>query len=74
MLNEVHEIKTNTSKVKDVGVPNIPVLMFSSNGEGTGCNEDVRRSHQQSYIEKVEYGDKINLDCSHYVYDIKYEK
>ena len=74
MLNEVYEIKTNASKVKEGGVPNIPVLIFSSNGEGTGWNEDVWRSHQQSYIEKVEYGDKINLDCSHYVHDIKYEK
>lgn len=74
MLNEVHEIKANANKVKDGGVPNIPLLMFSSNGEGTGWNEDAWRSHQQNYIEKVEYGDKINLDCSHYIHDIKYEK
>lgn len=74
MLNEVHEIKTNASKVKDGGVPNIPVLMFSSNGKVTGWNEDVWRALQRNYIEKVEYGELINLDCSHYVHDIKYEK
>lgn len=74
MLNEVFEIKTSASKVKEGGVPNIPTLMFSSNGQGTGWNEDAWRNFQNNYIEKVEDGEIINLDCSHYVHDIEYRK
>ncbi len=74
MLNEVKEIKTNASIVKEGGVPNLPILMFSSNGQGTGWDEDVWRTLQKDYIEKVEYGQIIDLDCSHYVHDIEYEE
>lgn len=74
MLNEVQEIKTNASKVKEGGVPNIPILMFSSNGKGTGWNEDIWRKLQKNYIQKAEDGEIINLDCSHYVHDIEYRK
>ena len=74
MLKEVQEIKTSASKVKENGVPNIPILMFSSNGQGTGWNEDAWKTLQNNYIEKAEDGEIINLDCSHYVHDIEYEK
>ena len=74
MLTEVQEIKTNASKVKEDGVPNIPILMFSSNGKGTGWNEDIWRTLQKNYIQNAEDGEIINLDCSHYVHDIEYKK
>lgn len=74
MLTEVQEIKTNASKVKEGGVPNIPILMFSSNGKGTGWNEDIWRTLQKNYIQNAEDGEIINLDCSHYVHDIEYRK
>ena len=74
MLNEVQEIKTNASKVKEGGVPNVPILMFSSNGKGTGWNEDVWGALHKSYMEKVEHEKIFSLDCSHYVHDIEYEK
>ena len=74
MLNEVEEIKTNARKVKEGGLPKIPMLMFSSNGEGTGWNEGEWRTLQENYIETIEHGELINLDSSHYVHDIEYEK
>lgn len=74
MLNEVQAIKTNASKVKESGVPNIPILMFSSNGQGTGWDGDVWRTLQKNYIEKAKGGKIINLDCSHYIHDIEYKK
>ena len=74
MLNEVQEIKTNAIKVNEGGAANIPMLMFSSNGEGTGWNEDEWKTFQRNYIETIEYGELIDLDCSHYVHNIKHEK
>ena len=74
MLNELQEIKTSASKVKESGVPNVPILMFSSNGQGTGWDEDTWRTFHKNYIESTEGGKIINLDCSHYVHDIEYEK
>ncbi len=74
MLNEVEEIKKSASKVKKNEVSNVPILMFSSNGQGTGWDEEVWKNFQKNYIENIEDGKIINLDCSHYVHDIEYEK
>lgn len=74
MLNEVREIKANAGKVQEGGIPNLPILMFSSNGEGTGWSEDEWRSSQQGYINQVDSGRLIHLDVSHYIHDIEYER
>lgn len=74
MLKELEEIKTNASKVREGGVVSIPILMFSSNGEGTGWDESIWKSHQENYMEKVKDGWIINLNCPHYVHDIEYDK
>lgn len=74
MLNEVQEIKTNAKKVKEGGLPDIPILMFSSNGQGTGWDEKTWRQIQKNYIEKFEEGELINLNASHYLHNIEYER
>ena len=74
MLKEVREIKISASKVKESGIPNTAMLMFSSNGQGTGWNEGVWRAFQDNYAEMAEGAEIINLDCSHYVHDIEYRK
>lgn len=74
MLNEVEEIKRSAGKVKENGIPNNQILMFSSNGEGTGWNPAEWKNLQKNYIERTEDGQIINLDCSHYVHDIEYER
>ena len=73
MLNEVSAIKENAKIVQNNGVPQVPILMFISNGSGTGWNEDVWRGYQSRYIENVENGKLINLDCPHYIHDYEYE-
>lgn len=74
MLNEVEQIKANASKVKEGGIPRVPILMFSSNGQKTGWNEEEWRSIQNNYIKDVEDGKLINLDCSHYVHNIEHDR
>lgn len=72
MLNEVKCIKKNAEIVQNNGVPQVPMLLFVSNGIGTGWNEDEWRGYQTSYLENVENGKLINLDCPHYIHDYEY--
>lgn len=72
MLNEVKCIKENAEIVQNNGAPQVPVLLFVSNGIGTGWNEDEWREYQNSYLENVENGKLINLDCPHYIHDYEY--
>lgn len=73
MLNEVKWIKENAEIVQNNGVPQVPMLLFVSNGIGTGWNEADWREYQNSYIENVENGRLVSLDCPHYVHDYEYE-
>ena len=73
MLNEVKCIKENAEIVQNNGVPQVPILLFVSNGSGTGWKEDKWREYQGSFIENVENGKLINLDCPHYIHDYEYD-
>lgn len=74
MMNEVGSIKENAKIVEEGGTPQIPMLLFVSNGIGTGWNKETWRSYQIEYAESVENGIVIELDCPHYVHDYQYEK
>lgn len=74
MLKEVECVKENAEIVGKNGVPKVPMLLFVSNGRGTGWDEEEWREYPNSYIEHVENGKLINLDCSHYVHDYEYER
>ena len=74
MLNEAQQIKKSATKVKEKEIPDIPILMFSSNGQGTGRNEEQWRSYQSDFMQSVNNGKLIRLNCSHYVHDIEYKK
>ncbi len=75
MVNEAFYIKDNAEKVAKGGYPNLPVLMFISNGAGgTGFDKDTWRSFQKNYIQNVTDGQYIELECPHYVHDYKYEE
>lgn len=74
MINEVREIKTSASKVSQDALPNIPILAFVSNGQGTGWNKDAWRDFQKNTIGSLKNGEIIYLNCSHYVHDIEYER
>ncbi len=74
MLNEVEWVKENAKIVQNNGVPQVPMLLFVSNGSGTGWNEEEWCGYQESYIENVVSGKFIKLDCPHYVHDYEYER
>ena len=73
MMNEVGSIKESAKVVDDAGVPQMPMLLFVSNGSGTGWEEEAWRNYQKDYIQGVSDGRLVELTCSHYVHDHEYE-
>ncbi|MGE7694949.1 alpha/beta fold hydrolase [Lysinibacillus sp. NPDC094177] len=74
MMNEVKHIKENAEMVGAAGIPNVPMLLFTSNGQGTGWNEEVWNEFQKEFISKHKDGTLIKLNCSHYIHDIEFKR
>lgn len=75
MVNEVKAVKDNANTVKENGIPQVPMLLFISNGSGgTGFTEEMWRSIPKEYISGNDNASYIELDCPHYVHDHEYEK
>ncbi|WP_270940209.1 alpha/beta hydrolase [Romboutsia lituseburensis] len=74
MLNEVLEVKNNAKKVSKNAMPNVPVLMFVSNGIGTGWDENDWKKIQKTTAKELKNSEIIYLNCSHYIHDIEYKK
>lgn len=73
MINEAKSVKDNARIVTQNGVPQVPMLLFISDGTGgTGFDKETWRRIQEKYISEVESGKYIELDCSHYVHDYEY--
>lgn len=74
MLNETEAVKENAKIVQNQGVPQIPMLLFISNGSGgTGFDQETWQKIPIDYISQVQNGQYIILDCPHYVHDYEYE-
>lgn len=74
MLNETERVKENAEKVDSMGVPQLPVLLFISDGSGsTGFDKETWRKIPIEYISRIDDGHYIELDCPHYVHDYEYE-
>lgn len=75
MIDEVKAVKYNAKTVKENGVPQVPMLLFISNGSGgTGFTEETWRRIPKEYIAGCDNASYIELDCPHYVHDYEYEK
>lgn len=73
MMNEVNIVKENAKVVEITGVPQVPMLLFVSNGVGTGWDENIWKQLQREYVEKKENAELIELSCPHYIHDHEYE-
>lgn len=74
MINEVLEIKQNAMKINRSLLVYLPMLMFVSNGKGTGWDVEEWRIFQENFIQDLENKKLEYLDCPHYVHDYEYEK
>lgn len=73
MLNEMDYVEENAEIVDSGDVPQVPMLLFVSNGEGTGRDGEDWLNDQKSFIKEVEHGEIVELDCPHYVHDYEYQ-
>lgn len=74
MINETECVKENAKKVNNMGVPQLPMLLFISDGSGgMGFDKETWRKIQIEYVSHVEDGKYIELNCPHYVHDYEYK-
>lgn len=73
MINETKQVKENAKKVDSMGVPQVPMLLFISDGSGgIGFDKETWRRIPIEYISQVDEGEYIELNCPHYVHDYEY--
>ncbi len=74
MINETERVKENAEKVSSMGAPQLPVLLFISDGSGgTGFDKETWRKIPKEYIAQIDKGEYIELNCPHYVHDYEYK-
>lgn len=74
MINETEWVKKNAETVNNMGVPQLPTLLFISDGSGgTGFDKETWRKIAIEYLSQIEGGKYIELDCPHYVHDYEYK-
>ena len=75
MIDEAKVVKDNANIVNENGIPQVPMLLFISNGSGgTSFTKENWRSIPEKYISDHDNVSYIELDCPHYVHDYKYEE
>ena len=73
MIREAESIRENAAIVEAGGVPDVPMLLFVSDGSGgTGFDTATWRSIPQAYIQNAPNALILELDCPHYVHDYLY--
>lgn len=74
MVNEAERVRENAKTVDDLGAPQLPMLLFISDGSGgTGFDKDAWRRIALEYLSQVDGGESVELDCPHYVHDHEYK-
>ena len=74
MVDEAKEVKKNAGVVKENGIPQVPMLLFISDGSsGTGFTKEKWRDIPKEYISNCDNASYIELDCPHYVHDYEYQ-
>lgn len=74
MINETEWVKENAETVNNMGIPQLPMLLFISDGSGgTGFDKDTWRKIPVEYISQVDGGEYMELNCPHYVHDYEYK-
>lgn len=69
VYEEVMQVKQNAEAVSREKLPERPILLFSSNGQGTGYSQEEWQSFQKDFAAQHPQTELILLDCPHYVHD-----
>lgn len=74
MLAETQYIKQSAAVVDANPMPQIPMLLFCSDGTGTSFDTDTWRGLQHDFAAVIDGCRVVELDCPHYVHDHEYER
>lgn len=74
MVNEAVQIKESVKRVEENLPVDVPILLFTSNGQGTGWDESEWVGFQKRFSEDQKDSELIELNSSHYVHNIEYER
>ena len=75
MVNEALCVKDNAKAVAGGGMPQVPFLLFCSDGSGgTGFSKEDWRAIQAGFAAECWDAQLIELDCGHYIHDFEYER
>ena len=69
MINEVLMIKENSKKIKQEYLNKVPMLLFVSNGKGTGFNKNEWEKIIKDYTKELN-AEIICFNVEHYIHDI----
>ena len=72
LVNEGKMCRENAKIISEGGMPQVPVLMFISNGDGINYDKKAWVETSVSYAESLENGEYIQLDCPHYIHNSEY--
>ncbi len=73
MRNEASCIKASAALTAAEGYPQLPMLIFCSDGKGTGFSREDWQKIQGDFAEESG-ADIVYLDCSHYVHNYEQER
>ncbi len=68
VYEEVTQAKQNAEAVSREKLPELPILLFSSNGQGTGYSQEEWQSFQKDFAAQHPQTELILLDYPHYVH------
>ena len=75
MINEALWVKDNAKAVAGGGIPQVPLLLFCSDGSGgTGFSKEDWRAIQAGFAAECSDAQLIELDCGHYIHDFEYKR
>ena len=75
MVNEALCVKDNAETVAGGGIPQVPFLLFCSDGSGgAGFSKEDWRAIQAGFAAECGDARVIELDCGHYIHDFEYER
>ncbi|MFD1708887.1 alpha/beta fold hydrolase [Siminovitchia sediminis] len=74
MVNEVSLVESNAKRVQETKSADVPILLFSSNGDGTGMDQNEWINIQREFVDKANNRKLIKLDCSHSIHNLKYDR
>ena len=74
IVNESKTIPETCAKIRSAPKPDIPTLIFSSDGTGVDVDGPVWVSIERDYAEGLTDAKVVELDCGHYVHNFEQDR